>query len=60
MCVVRLPSVMLSASRSSVKDSSGEAGEQGHDRQPPFLVNNTIELKKWFRVHGSSLRGSVK
>ena len=35
-------------------------GEHGHDRQPPLLVDDTIELEKGFRVHGSFLRCSVK
>ena len=28
-------------------------GEHGHDGQPPFLVDHTIELEEWFRVHAT-------
>jgi hypothetical protein len=38
----------------------GRSGQHGHNRQPPFLVDNAIELKKWLRIHVSFLRGSVK
>jgi hypothetical protein len=34
--------------------------QHGHNRQPPFLVDNAIELEEWFGVHVSSLRFSVK
>lgn len=38
----------------------GRSGEHRHNRQPPFLVYNAIELEEWFGVHVSSLRFSVK
>ena len=38
----------------------GGGRQHRHDSQPPFLVNNAIELKKCLRVHDSFLRGSVK
>lgn len=38
----------------------GRGCEHGHDCQPAFLVNHTIELEKWFGVHDSFPRFSVK
>ena len=38
----------------------GRSGQHGHNRQPPFLVNDAIELEEWFGVHVSFLRFSVK
>ena len=35
-------------------------GQHGHYRKPPFLVDNAIELEKWFRVHAAFFRCSVK
>ena len=38
----------------------GRGGQHGHDGQPPFLVNHTVELEEWFRVHAAFFRFSVK
>lgn len=35
-------------------------GQHGHDGQPPFFVNHTVELEEWFRVHAAFFRFSVK
>ena len=35
-------------------------GEHGHDGEPPFLVDDTIKLKKRCGVHGAGFGFSVK
>ena len=61
MCVVRLPSVVWRARRAVlVNDKLRRGRKRGHDREPPLLMDDAVELEEQVRVHAAGFFFSVK